>query len=322
MSRLHRAVEKADREGLLTWTRSVEESRDAPAEPPAPRAVAPPERSPVEPPPPAPAVEAAAQPFRAARAAPQWAGAADAGVAFEDAEREPPGESAEPSLSPLLVAYTEPASTAAEQYRVLRTRIEARDGAHRTQLLLVTSPRIGEGKTTTSANLALTMAREFHHRVLLVEADLRRPSLASRFGIHVEHGLVDVLVGALPLEDALVPLPGHQLTLLPAGAEAAQSTELLASSMMHQVVETLRSRFDRIIVDTPPVVLSDTHVLARMADGILIVVRAGQTPRPALERALESIDRARLLGIVLNEVEEATDAYSYPGLAYAGTSAP
>lgn len=301
MSRLHRAVQKADREGLLTWTRPVDQQEAPPPAPEPPR---------VETRPPARVTPRPEWAESTAPAQTEWPPALEPGAEQFD----------QPSLSPLLVAFTEPASTAAEQFRLLRTRIESRDATRRTQLLLVTSPRIGEGKTTTSANLALTMAREFHHRVLLVEADLRRPSVASRFGIHVEHGLVDVLVGAVSLEDALVPLPGHQLTLLPAGAEAAHSTELLASSMMHQVVETLRGRFDRIIVDTPPVVLSDTHVLARMADGIIIVVRAGQTPRPALERALESIDRDRLLGVVLNEVEEATDAYSYPGLAYSGRS--
>ncbi len=189
----------------------------------------------------------------------------------------------------------------------------------RTQVLLVTSPQLGDGKTTTSANLALTMASEFEHKVVLVEADLRRPSLAAQFGLNVQHGLVDVLMGGVPLDQALVRLPGHHLTLLPAGLEAARSTELLASSIMLQTIDALRARFDRIIIDTTPVGLADTHVLARIADGVLVVVRAGVTPRPALERALTSIDRDRLLGIVLNEVEESAGAYSYPGLEYAGS---
>jgi protein-tyrosine kinase len=298
MSRLHRAVEKAEREGLLTWTRPLEsQSREATAiEEPIPEA----DRH--TPPPPSFDIppDTAARSFTAS-------------TSVEDEPVFP-----DSAFSPLFVAATEPGSPAAEQFRLLRTRLETRDATRRTQLLLITSPRLGDGKTTTSANLALTMAREFQHKVVLVEADLRRPSLASRFGIQSERGLVDVLVGALPLEEALVTVPGHQLVLLPAGAEAARSTELLASTMMQRVLETLRARYDRIIVDTPPVALADTHVLARLADGVLVVVRAGVTPRPALERALASIERERLLGIVLNEVDETPGEYSYPGLEYTG----
>jgi capsular exopolysaccharide synthesis family protein len=277
MSRIHRAVERAEREGLLTWTTgrdgdrqaaAVEEPRAAPAEP----VIVPP-------------------------VAPVWEtdGVPDA------------------VLSPLFVAATEPGSSAAEQFRLLRTRIEGLDSARRTQLLLVTSPRTAEGKTTTSANLALTMAQEFQHRVVLVEADLRRPNLAALFGVRAQPGLVDVLVGAATLEEALVAVPGHHLFVLPAGMPAGRSTELLASSMMQQVIDSLRARFDRIVVDTPPVTLADTHVLARLADGILIVVRAGVTQRPALEHALAGVDRERLIGVVLNEVDEMMGDYAYAG---------
>jgi non-specific protein-tyrosine kinase len=216
----------------------------------------------------------------------------------------------------MFVVATDPESSAAEQYRLLRTRLEGRDGTRQTQLLLVTSPRIGDGKTTTSANLALTMAQEFREKVVLVEADLRRPILAARCGVRVEPGLIDVLMGACTLDDALASVADHHLFVLPAGLAAARSTELLASSMMQRVVTALRARFSRIVVDTPPVALADTHVLARLSDGILVVVRAGVTPRPAVERALASVDRQRLIGIVLNEVdaEDSPDTYSYPGV--------
>jgi non-specific protein-tyrosine kinase len=222
-------------------------------------------------------------------------------------------------MSPLFVAAIAPTSSAAEQYRLLRTRLEARDGTRRTQLLLVTSPRIGDGKTTTSANLALTMAQEFRQQVVLVDADLRRPVLAELFGVPQEPGLVDVLVGAATLDEALVAVPGQHLSLLPAGLAAERSTELLASSMMQQALDALRTRFSRIVVDTPPIALADTHVLARLADGILIVVKSGVTPRPAMERALAGVDRQRILGVVLNEVDDAVDAYSYPGLQPTGS---
>ncbi len=296
MSRLHRAVEKAEREGLLTWTRPLDDrTREAIAVEDRP------ERDTAETPTPA-----AAEP-------PMWS-------LPQDADATADFSLADLQLSPLFVAATEPGSAAAEQFRLLRTRLETRDATRRTQLVLVTSPRLGDGKTTTSANLALTMAREFQHKVVLVEADLRRPSLTARFGLDAPRGLVDVLMGELPLDEALVPIPGQHLTLLPAGAEASRSTELLTSPMMKRTLDGLRSRFDRIIVDTTPMALADTHVLARLADGVLMVVRAGITPRPALERALASIDRERLLGIVLNEVDDAPGEYPYPGLVYGGSA--
>jgi Mrp family chromosome partitioning ATPase len=135
--------------------------------------------------------------------------------------------------------------------------------------------------------------------------------LASLFGVQAEPGLADVLVGGAALDEALFPVPDRRLFLLPAGEAATRSTELLASSMMQRVMDTLRARFNRVVVDTPPMTLADTHVLARLADGVIVVVRAGVTPRPAIERAIAGLDRQRLLGLVLNEVDDAPEAYAY-----------
>jgi protein-tyrosine kinase len=277
MSRIQSAVAKAEREGLLTWTSGGD--RNARTAPPSTSPAAT-----LEPPP----AELPTEP---------------AGWVMPDAS--------EISLSPLFVAANEPDSPAAEQYRLLRTRLEGRDPRRRSQFMLVTSPGIGDGKTITSANLALTMAQEFQHTVVLVEADMRRPSLASLFGVRPEPGLVDVLIGSAPLDDALVSIPLHNLVIMPAGLAAGRSTELLASSMMGRVAEALRTRFDRIVIDTPPMTLADTHVLARVADGVLFVVRAGVTPQPALEQALAGVDRERVLGIVLNDVETEPGGYAY-----------
>lgn len=295
MSGIHRAMEKAERDGLLTWTRGEENQSGRPSAEPS-RAGRPDSAvSLVDPP--------AAWNIPAAPASREPSTDPDA---FED------GAVYQSPLSSQFVVATEPGSPAAEQYRLLRTRLEGRENAGRTQLLLVTSPQLGEGKTTTSANLALTMSQEFQHRVLLIEADLRRPVLAAMFGVPPGPGLVDVLLGAATLEEVLVSVPGQQLLLLPAGAGAARSTELLSSSAMQRVVDALRTRFDRIVCDTPPMTLADTHVLIRLADGVLIVVRSGITPRPAVERALDGLDRRKLLGIVLNDVESRPDGYGYP----------
>ena len=289
MSGIHRAMQKAERDGLLTWTQNDDRRSAAPSN-----------------------VEATPRVSRADSAVslvdpPTWE-IPD----VDGAERQGEGIGEAP-FSPLFVVARDPASTAAEQYRLLRTRLEGRENAGRTQVLVVTSPRIGEGKTVTSANLALTMSQEFQHKVLLLEADLRRPVLAELFGAAPGPGLGDVVTGTATIDDALVMVPGQQLFLLPAGSGAARSTELLASTSMQRTLDMLRSRFDRIVIDTPPMTLADTHVIARLADGLLIVVRSGVTPRPAVERALAAVDRRQLVGIVLNEVDEKPDGYAYAG---------
>jgi capsular exopolysaccharide synthesis family protein len=214
-------------------------------------------------------------------------------------------------MDPLLVVAVEPASVAAEQYRLLRTHLTARDRVRRLQVVLVTSPRNGDGKTLTAANLAVSMAQEFQQRVLLLEADLRRPTVSGLFDLPPSPGLAGVLIGSATLESALVSVPGQHLTVLPAGNPPARPTELIGSISMRHTIEALRSRFDRIVVDTPPVALADTHLLGSFADGILMVVRAGVTPRDAVERSLAAFDRDKVLGLVLNEVEGTVDYYAY-----------
>ncbi|MGH9139967.1 MAG: CpsD/CapB family tyrosine-protein kinase [Vicinamibacterales bacterium] len=205
-------------------------------------------------------------------------------------------------LSPLLVAGLAPKSAAAEQYRQLRTRLAHADGAHNLRTVLVTSPQKGEGKSITSANLALTMAQELQRRVVIVEADLRKPSMQQLFGLPPGPGLTEYLAGAVELNDVLRFLPDHNLTVLPAGSTAGNPAELLGSTAMRRLLDGLRSRFDRVILDTPPVLpLADVAVLAPLVDGALMVVRAGVTPKPAIENALRAFDSSRLLGIVLND---------------------
>lgn len=278
MSRIHRIVEKAEREGLMNFTRPADGTPAAIEEPPAPsrpRPVLPPR----------------------ADDAPAWS--------------EEPAHPTQPDFDPLLIAATDPASAVAEQYRLLRTRLEDPEKDQRRQVLLITSPQVGDGKTTTSANLALTMAQEFQQKVLLVESDLRRPTLASLFGLPDGPGLVDVLLGAAPLDEAIASVPGTALRVLPAGLPSSQSTELLGSLEMQRVMATLRSQFDRLVLDSPPTAIADTHVLARLVDGVVLVVRAGLTQRQAVERALAGIDRDKVVGMVLNEVADAARLYDY-----------
>lgn len=215
-------------------------------------------------------------------------------------------------LNPLLVAGLAPKSPAAEQYRSLRTRLAQMEGAGGLRTMLITSPQKGEGKSVTASNLALTMAQELQRRVVLVEADLRKPSLQHLFGLPPGPGLSEYLTGAVDLKDALQFVPEHNLTLLTAGAAPINPAELLGSTAMRRLIDHLRTRFDRVIFDTPPVLpLADVAILAPLVDGSMLVVRAGVTPKPAIENALRAFDSSRLLGVVLNESGMEQDYYRY-----------
>ena len=201
-----------------------------------------------------------------------------------------------------LVAALAPQSLAAEQYRSLRTRIKRAENGRALRAIVVTSPNKGDGKSLTAANLALTMAQEFQQRVLLIDCDFRRPAVHRLFGVNEGPGLSDVLMGGVELNQALINVENHHLTLLPAGAIPSHPAELLGSAAMRRVLDTLRTRFDRILIDMPPVApLADLHILAPMADRLLMIVRAGVTPKPAIERALAGLDMTKVLGLVLNE---------------------
>lgn len=221
-------------------------------------------------------------------------------------------------LDSRLVAATASHSYAAEQFRALRTRIKHAENGRAARAILVTSPGKGDGKSLTAANLALTMAQELHQRVLLVDGDLRRPAVHRLFGVPDGPGVSDVLSGRAELDDVIVTLPDHSLSLLPAGSLPHHPAELLGSASMRRLLDTLRSRYDRVLIDMPPVApLADLHIVAPMADGVLMIVRAGVTPKPAIERALAGLDTSRVLGLVLNETGgHAADRDTYEGYGY------
>ena len=174
------------------------------------------------------------------------------------------------------------------------------DGQPR-RVLLVTSPGEGDGKSVTAANLALTMAQEFNRRIILVDADLRRPGVHELLGLPPTPGLADVLTGGVDVDEAIVNLPDFNLSVLPAGLTPERPAELLGSTAMRRTLDALRTRFDRVLLDMPPVVpLADVGVLAPQVDGVLLVVRAGSTKKPEIERALSVFDASHMVGLVLN----------------------
>jgi protein-tyrosine kinase len=224
--------------------------------------------------------------------------------AVESTTAAPETRTAVATLHPLLVAAIEPHSDIAERYRSIRARISHREETMPMRTLMVTSPHIGDGKSITAANLALTMAQEFQRRVVLVDADFRRPSVHSLFGLDPSPGLAEVLAGEATLDQATIHLADHRLIVIPAGRVPRFPTELLGSTAMRRIVDTLRGRFDRVIFDTAAVLpLADAGTFAPMADGVLMVVRSGLTHRPALDQALAAFDDEKVLGIVLNDAQ-------------------
>jgi capsular exopolysaccharide synthesis family protein len=205
-------------------------------------------------------------------------------------------------LDPQLVVALDAKSTAAEQYRALRTRIAHADTGGPVTLLLVTSPGRNEGKTLTAANLALTMAQEYQQRVCVVDADLRNPRMHELFGLPDTPGLADVVAGRAALEEALVTVENYHISVLPAGDAGAHPAELLGTGAMRRMLDTLRSQFDRVVIDAPSAApLADVGILTPLVDSVLLVVRAGVTSKPAIQEAVHGIDQAKLLGLVLNE---------------------
>jgi capsular exopolysaccharide synthesis family protein len=205
-------------------------------------------------------------------------------------------------LDARLITAASTDAAVAEQYRALRTRILHADPMSPVNVVMITSPGRGEGKTLTAGNLGLAMAQEWQRRICIVDADLRRPQMHRIFGLPEGPGLCDVLTGRATLEEALVTLEEHQVTLLPAGNVPAHPAELLGTTAMRRMMDTLRSQFDRVVVDTAPATpLADVSILAPLVDRVLLVIRAGVTTKPSIHDAVSSIDPSRLLGFVLNE---------------------
>jgi len=216
-----------------------------------------------------------------------------------------------------LVVVTDPKSIAAEQYRVLRSRIEHLCCEKGFRTFIVTSPVVGEGKSMTTANLALSLAQSKDRRVALVDCDLRRPTLHRLLGMRMKEGFIDVLEERTPLETALIPiehplLPPGALFFLPAGKANAASPEWLGSSKADKLITLLSERFDLVFFDTPPILpLADAAVLGAKVDGALLVLRAGKTPVDTLSLAMQSVDLQNWAGVILNGVDfERSSQYS------------
>jgi non-specific protein-tyrosine kinase len=225
-----------------------------------------------------------------------------------------------------LVTLADPRSPAAEAYKDLRTNIQFSGLDRQLRALLITSARPDEGKSETLANLAVSFAQA-GNKVLMIDCDLRRPSLHILFGLEQEPGLSNVILEAgglasssksgsgigsikFPIEETGVP----NLRLLPAGLQAPNPAEILGSNLMREIIEQLRGEADYLFFDSPPLLaVTDAAVLSTRLDGVLLTLKANKTKRDDAKEAKEQLEkvRANIVGVVLNEVKSGANRYSY-----------
>jgi protein-tyrosine kinase len=207
------------------------------------------------------------------------------------------------------ILTTESPDEAVQAYKVLRTQVHQRMRANGWRTLGVTSPKRGEGKTTIAINLAISLAMEPNHTVLLVDADLRQPSVHTYLGLEIESGLREYLLGALPVEQILIHPLIRRLVVLPGSGPVPSSSELLVSPVMLALVQELKRRYPtrHVVFDLPPVLTGDDVLaFAPYLDSMLLVAEESKTERAELARAADLIQESNhnLLGTVLNRSTE------------------
>jgi len=221
-----------------------------------------------------------------------------------------PGWNPDPKF--LVFSSSDPFATGAEEFRTLRSRLYRIRESQPLRTVLIASAVPAEGKTFVAANLAQSIVRQLGCRVLLIDADMRSPRLHAILGAPPEPGLANYLQGGVKEFEVIQKNPDSELYFIPAGYHVTHPAELIANGRLSQLLERLGPLFDWIIVDSPPALpVSDASVLARMCDGVLLVVKARSTPSEAAAKACHELQDGHLIGVVLNTVD--SEASSYAG---------
>ena len=224
-------------------------------------------------------------------------------------------------LAEQLISLHDPDSFAADQYRALRYTIERFRQEFGVQVLAVTSPAPGDGKTVTTLNLAGSIAQAPDARILVIDADLRRPSVSEYLGLGSQRspGLADAIENYdIDLPRVVRRLERYNLSVLPAGAPRTAPYELLNSSRFESLLKEARRQYDCVIIDTPPAVpMPDCRLIERWVDGFFVVVAAHKTPKKLVAETLNVLDPAKVLGVIFNGDDEPTSSYyGYYGSYY------
>jgi protein-tyrosine kinase len=219
-----------------------------------------------------------------------------------------------------LISLIAPAAFETEQYRNLRTLLETARAQRQGYVVGISSPGMGDGKTTTAINLAGVLAEGSDARVLLIDADLRNPAIHRKLGMTTtrDRGLMSLIADrALSLRDVLTTRPPLRLQVLPAERSLSSPYEVLKSPRFGELLEEARRDFDYVVLDTPPLVsLSDCRLIGNWVDGFLIIIAANRTPRKLVEEALNVIDPSKVLGFVFNGDDRSFERYKYYSYGY------
>lgn len=213
-----------------------------------------------------------------------------------------------------LVAFSAPRSLPSEQYRTLKTKLFQMRNGRTLRSVLVTSAEPSDGKTLTAVNLALTIAQEIEQRVLLIDCDLRRPSVHKTLGFPKVEGLADFLSQDSALCNIVHTTNIANLCVIPAGTIPENPAELLNTQKMREFLSSISNQFDWVIIDSPPIVpLADSELLSSLVDGTLLVVRAGKTLSESVTKAVHTLKNGKILGIVFNctQTSRKTNYYYY-----------
>jgi capsular exopolysaccharide synthesis family protein len=224
-------------------------------------------------------------------------------------------KTAESKIDPCIVTFYDSKCTVAEQYRTLRTNLQALKSKQPIKIITVSSSTHKEGKTITAINLAISMALDMNKKkILLVDGDMRRGAISKYLGISPEAGLADLIYNGTKLDDVLLDIGVENLTVLAAGNIPNNPAELLGSAKMKSLLDSLRERFDYVIIDTPPIIsVTDAGIIAAQTDGVLMVVQAGRTQKGVIKHS-EIMFRqaeAKILGYILTNVQYHIPAYIY-----------
>ena len=217
------------------------------------------------------------------------------------------------AIDPALVSLLDPQSFEAEQFKILRTNLLFSDSDNAPRSVMVTSAVPGEGKSFVAANLAVSVARHVNWNVLLIDCDLRRPSVHRQFGFPEAPGLSDYLARGASLESLLLKTCVDNLTILPGGRLPDNPSEILSSDRMSALLDEVATRYDDrfIILDSPPPRLAaETGALARLVDGIIVVVKYGSTSRKIVSDLINKLGRDKLLGAIINNFDMHLSNYS------------
>jgi protein-tyrosine kinase len=215
-------------------------------------------------------------------------------------------------VEPRLVAITQPHSTYCEEYRSLRTQILHKSQRQKLQSIVIASINPSEGKTITALNLSWLLAQTDGVKCLIIDSDLRMPSLTDYLGIETDKGLSDILAGRANLTDSIIKLEPAGLHILPGGEARSDVAELISGPKFKEILRQAREMFDYVIIDAPPLgIFTDANILINHADGAMLVIRAGRTKYSAVDRVLETLPKDRMMGVVLNHSEDVLDETHY-----------